>query len=153
MNAKILVGIFVIFFLLGALTMVEARSLRNNNPGNIRFDPNNQWLGQVGVDPDGFVIFSSPYYGFRALSLIWLHYQTRDGLTTLTQMGNRYAPGTPGGYGKGLGEQLGVDPNAPFNVEQNLPALLRAIAVNEEGAAGRLFSSSDIQAGVKATLA
>jgi hypothetical protein len=41
--------------------------IANNNPGNIRWSAANNWDGQIGQDANGFVIFSDPVFGLRAL--------------------------------------------------------------------------------------
>ncbi|BDM23053.1 hypothetical protein KMS_R28100 [Pseudomonas sp. LRP2-20] len=33
--------------------MSKPRDVRNNNPGNIDFNPRNDWQGQIGKEPDG----------------------------------------------------------------------------------------------------
>jgi hypothetical protein len=42
-------------------------TFRNNNPGNIRNNPNFKWVGQIGIDYRGFVIFDTLENGTRAL--------------------------------------------------------------------------------------
>lgn len=40
--------------------------IRNNNPGNLKYNPANAWTGQTGQDSNGFAVFSDPVYGLRA---------------------------------------------------------------------------------------
>lgn len=80
------------------MTALPPRSVRNNNPGNLR----------IGVDWDGlcprermtpdqlgeteFCVFVSPAWGFRALALDLRTKWSRDGLTTIRDIITRYAP-------------------------------------------------------------
>ncbi|WP_347147235.1 hypothetical protein [Proteus vulgaris] len=48
-----------------------ARGERNNNPGNIDYNPRNKWKGLVGIETGvpnpRFCVFESPEYGIRAI--------------------------------------------------------------------------------------
>ena len=68
------------------------RGVRNNNPLNIRAVVGQLWRGQVGIDPDNFVIFADPVYGFRAGLEILTNYFHKDGRTTLEEVITRWAP-------------------------------------------------------------
>ena len=68
------------------------RSERNNNPGNIRLT-SDRWRGQVLPPPDrGFVTFTEPKWGYRALFVILEGYMIRHGLVTIRGIIGRYAP-------------------------------------------------------------
>lgn len=71
----------------------KTRGLRNKNPGNIRFNPNNDWKGQIGQDDKSFVIFSEYKYGIRAISRVLQSYQNR-GVLTVAQIIETWAPAT-----------------------------------------------------------
>lgn len=64
--------------------------MKRNNPLNIRFNSENNWLGQVG-NQGGFVEFQSSYYGRRAAYRLILHY-IKDGCDTLDDILHRFAP-------------------------------------------------------------
>ena len=55
-------------------TQLEQRGVRNNNWLNIRFNPNNDWIGQVGQDEGGFVQFEDPQQGVRAGTILLENY-------------------------------------------------------------------------------
>lgn len=44
------------------------RGIRNNNPGNIKWNSVNNWTGQTGQDEQGFAVFSDAKYGIRAMN-------------------------------------------------------------------------------------
>lgn len=64
---------------------------RNNNPGNIRYNPNNRWRGLTGKDKRGFCIFSDINYGYRAMVILLKRYIS-FGFDTPFRIINRYAP-------------------------------------------------------------
>jgi hypothetical protein len=69
----------------------QARGIRNNNPGNIRWDRYTEWEGMTGADDDGFVIFSEPEYGIRAMTRIFKSY-ARRGITSVADIVSTWAP-------------------------------------------------------------
>lgn len=95
------------------------RSIRNNNPGNIVFDPNNNWQGQVGSDGK-FAIFDSPESGDRAHAKVLENYQKLHGINTIRGAISRFAPPSDGNdtqsYIDNVSKQLGVDPDAPIDL-------------------------------------
>lgn len=75
------------------------RPAKNNNPGNIRCVPNQNWLGALPYGTRGettFVVFTSPDYGIRAMLKILITYMTKRGCTTLKDIIKRYAPAADG---------------------------------------------------------
>lgn len=64
--------------------------MKRNNPLNIRFNSENNWLGQVG-NQGGFVEFQSKYYGMRAAYRLILHY-IKNGCDTVHDILLRFAP-------------------------------------------------------------
>lgn len=62
----------------------------NNNPLNIRYNPQNQWRGQTGQDK-GFCVFKNKAYGFRAGFIILGNY-IKNGINTIEQIVSRWAP-------------------------------------------------------------
>ncbi len=67
------------------------RGIRNNNPGNIRHNPTNDWHGMVGVDKDGFVVFGNPADGIDAMGEIFDSYKRR-GVWMLSDVIRAWAP-------------------------------------------------------------
>lgn len=72
---------------------MSSLGIRQNNPGNIRWNSETKWMGQQ-VDPGekGFVVFTSPYWGIRAMAKVLLNYQLRHGLKTIREFIIRWAP-------------------------------------------------------------
>lgn len=88
----LLLGLSVLMVAISArkLAMLP-RGYRNNNPGNIRFNPANDWIGHIGVDSGGFVIFDKMEHGIRAMGKLIDSYQ-RQGFLSIEQIINRWAP-------------------------------------------------------------
>jgi len=87
--------------------------IQNNNPGNIRWSPLNNWEGQTGKDYRGFVIFSSLYYGVRAMVKLILNYIS-SGSNTITEIVTRYAPPMENNTTSIINfvsDKTGIDPN------------------------------------------
>lgn len=74
-----------------AKTLLVPRGFRNNNPGNIRHNPANQWKGMTGQDSDGFVQFSDARYGIRAIGKIIDSYKRR-GVVMIRHIIEEWAP-------------------------------------------------------------
>lgn len=62
----------------------------NNNPLNIRYNPQNKWQGQTGENK-GFCVFKNKAYGFRAGYKILCNY-IRNGHNTIERIVHRWAP-------------------------------------------------------------
>lgn len=74
---------------------MEPRGLRNNNPGNIRYNVRTEWQGEVrGTQKKDkeFCEFITVAYGYRALILTLQNYRRLHGLKTISQMIRRWAP-------------------------------------------------------------
>lgn len=65
---------------------------RNKNWLNVRYNANNNWLGQVGSDNDGYAQFEHPLYGLRAADRVLLNYKLRHNIDTVEDVVNRFAP-------------------------------------------------------------
>lgn len=65
--------------------------IQNNNPGNIRYNPANNWVGQIGQDYRGFCIFDSLVHGIRAMMKIILN-DLNEGDNTIEKLIYEYAP-------------------------------------------------------------
>lgn len=71
------------------------RGLRNNNPGNIRYNPYVKWQGEVAQEAKrdrSFSEFTNIEYGYRALLKLLRNYRTLHGLQTIEEMISRWAP-------------------------------------------------------------
>jgi hypothetical protein len=126
------------------------RSVRNNNPGNLRNGIRWDGLSTLLSDPD-FCVFASPIWGFRALA-IDLHTAWTRGFDTLDRLITHYAPPSENNtvaYIVSVSTMMGVEMNAPLNLDDDgeLTSLVRAIAVHEAG--GWFFSTSDLTEGIR----
>jgi hypothetical protein len=96
-----------------------ARGLLINNPGNIRAGTD-KWLGMVGV-ADGFVHFSSPSYGVRALARI-IRTKYARGLDSIRAIISSYAPPSENdtdNYVRFMSDWVGVNPDAPLDLNDD----------------------------------
>lgn len=113
------------------------RSERNNNPGNIRLT-SDRWRGQVLPPPDrGFVTFSSPKWGYRALFVVLEGYMLRHGLRTIREIIGRYAPPSENAttaYIRSVCRATGWGPDDPLDpCGRVMQDLARAITLVEGG--------------------
>lgn len=134
---------------------VTARGLRNNNPGNIEYnpDPSQQWQGLDVPPSDGrFCRFVSPDYGFRALGHILINYSDKYGIRTVRGAITRYAPprnatgeieNNTDAYVQAVSNYLGVQADQPLDFRNWLGVLAQAICVHENGSCP--YSSADIE--------
>lgn len=123
------------------------RGIRNNNPGNIDYDPKVQWRGQLGIEiiPPGlsetprFARFDSPENGIRAIGRTLIAYQDLHQCRSPRALIGRWAPPNENdtdAYAADVAAALGVDVDAPVDVHQpaTLAVLARAIIRQENGA-------------------
>ena len=110
------------------------RGMRNNNPLNIKSSTHNMWRGKAG-DVDGFVQFTSPEMGVRAAVKTLKSYR-KKGLTTLTGIINRFAPGSENNtaaYIHSIEQMTGISRNKPLT-NKDFPELIKAMGRIESGA-------------------
>lgn len=146
---KWLVAIILGAVLLTAMKTSEARGIRNNNPGNIRWDKKTQWLGQIGVDDKGFVIFSQPQYGIRAIARTLTNYEKLHGLNTVRGIIGRWAPpkeNITAAYIRSVSSKLGVSPDEPLNLQEIMPVLVSAIIHHENGK--QPYTMTELETGI-----
>lgn len=115
------------------------RGYRNNNPLNIRLSSANIWQGEVSKNTDGiFEQFVSMEYGYRAALKLLRNYITKDGLTTVAQIINKWAPSNENntaGYIQRVCQSTGWVPGKtidPYNVH-DMTDLVYAMALVENG--------------------
>ena len=99
-----------------ALLQAEVpRGTRNNNPLNIRYDPANDWQGQIGKDDDGFAIFETPDHAMRAGDIILGNYDHLHGIDTISDAMERFAPASddndPEAYADFIASRTGMGAN------------------------------------------
>lgn len=133
---------------------LDARGLRNNNPGNIEASKSNPWEGQIGSD-GRFATFATPEHGIRALGKNMLSYQ-RQGYDTVSEIVNRYAPASDGNntdaYIRALCGELGVGENDQLDISnpKTLAALCAGIIKHENGSMP--YSTEQLETGISAAL-
>ncbi|CAG8863168.1 hypothetical protein PS627_00104 [Pseudomonas fluorescens] len=147
---------------------MTARGVRNSNPGNIDFNPRNDWVGQLGLElgvaKPRFARFDSPENGIRALGKLLINYRGKDGMPgvggkgidTVLETVNRWAPTNENNtqaYAAAVAKRLGVKPTDPINIKD--PATLRgmvlSIIIHENG--GNPYKAEVIDEGVRRALA
>ena len=89
------------------------------------------WKGKA-TDVDGFVQFTSPEMGIRAAARTLKSYR-KKGLTTLTGIINRFAPGSENNtesYIHSIEQMIGVNRNVPLK-SADYPRLIKAMGMIE----------------------
>lgn len=146
---------------------VITRGVRNNNPGNIDFNPRNKWEGQLGKEtgPNGrFAVFDTPENGIRALSKLVINYRGKvgeplvghDGIDTVQETINRWAPpgeNNTGAYVAAVAKAVGVKPTESIDIRnpRTLLAITTAIIQHENGYAP--YTPAVVAEGVRRALA
>lgn len=72
--------------------MSQQTGYKNNNWLNVRFNPNNNWVGQTGADDGGYAQFQNPLYGLRAADKVLENYGARHKIDTIKDAITRFAP-------------------------------------------------------------
>lgn len=148
-------------------TIITPRGVRNNNPGNIDYNPRNQWVGQIGIEqgPNGrFAVFDKPENGIRALGKLLLNYRAKDGMPGVGRAGidtplefiSRWAPSNENdtlAYAQAFAKRLGVGVRDSIDIAN--PKVLRAgvlsIIFHENGQ--NPYTDAVIDEGVRRALA
>lgn len=97
------------------------QEIQNNNPGNIRNVSAYTWLGEIGTDYRGFVIFDTLTHGIRAMIKLLRNYGTLYGSDTIREIITRYAPAgapdynNPVLYISQVSEWSGINPDQVIN--------------------------------------
>jgi hypothetical protein len=134
------------------------RGIRNNNPGNIDYNPNTKWQGLVGVeDPPlnggraRFCKFLSPEYGIRALAMTLMAYQGKHNLHTIHDMIGRWAPGNENNtqaYRDKVAKAVGVDENTPIDFDNYQIAYRMVNAIISVECSGYVYPDKVINEGL-----
>ncbi|MFL1391128.1 structural protein [Pseudomonas tritici] len=136
----------------------EIRGVRNRNPGNIDYNPANQWQGQLAPDPTiekRFARFDTPENGIRALCKLLLTYQRKHGLKTVKAIINRWAPSVENdtaAYVRAVEANTGTRPGAEVYLAQPavMAGFVKAIIHHEN--AGYAYPDAVVDEGVRRAL-
>lgn len=133
----------------------QSRGYRNRNPGNIDFNVNNKWIGQVGKETGAngrFAVFDSHENGIRTIAALLTTYYDRHKLDTVTKIINRWAPPVENhtsNYVYGVARDMGVGPDDKLNLKQHahMFGLVKAIIRHELG--GQPYTDTQIDDGLR----
>jgi len=123
-------------------TKQQARGLRNNNPGNIDYNPKNKWQGQVGIETGvpspRFARFKDVTFGIRAIAVLLTTYYDRYDCNTVKKVLNRWAPpveNDTGAYARAVAADIGVTINQAINLHdyEIMRPLVTGIIEHENG--------------------
>jgi hypothetical protein len=114
----------------------NARGLRNNNPGNIRYI-GSPWVGLDTPPTDGaFCRFKEAKYGIRALARTLLTYDEKYKLNTIYDIITRFAPpceNNTDSYIRHVCAELDCRHDEKIGIRPNIFKLTRAIIRHENG--------------------
>jgi hypothetical protein len=115
---------------------MNARGIRNKNPGNLRHGP--KWQGLAGTQPDSaFSTFVDMEHGIRALLINLRTYVQTHNLKTVREIISRWAPANENNtdaYVLVVAESLGVGPDQKIVGDfGQLLGIAKAIARHENG--------------------
>ncbi len=144
--------------------MTTPRGVRNRNPGNIDFNPRNDWQGQIGKEPNGrFAIFDTPENGIRALGKLLINYRGKEGMPgvggkgidTVLETINRWAPSNENdtqAYAAAVAKRIGVRTTDPIDIRNpaTLKGMVVSIIIHENG--GNPYKDQVIDEGVRRAL-
>lgn len=141
------------------MPITQTRGVRNNNPGNIDYNPSNQWQGQIKPDPAierRFARFDTPENGIRALGKLLLTYQRKHGLKTVKAIISRWAPSVENdtaAYVRAVEALTGTRPGADVDLSQLkiMAGFVKAIIHHEN--AGYAYPDTVLAEGVQRALA
>ena len=128
------------------------RGIRNNNPGNIKYD-GTPWQGLGAPPSDGaFCRFIDAKHGIRAMAKLISNYGKKYGLKSIRQIISRWAPANENdteSYVNAVSRELMRTPDEPLNLSnQNLLVLLcKSIIRHENGKCP--YSDEEIREGIE----
>lgn len=125
------------------------RGVRNKNPGNIDYNPRNNWNGQLGKESGAngrFAVFDTAVNGIRAIGKLLLNYRSKTGepgvgkpgIDTVLEFIHRWAPPSEndtGAYVNAVAKAIGVGPIEPIDIrnERVLLIMVTSIIHHENG--------------------
>lgn len=139
--------------------MSVTRGVRNANPGNIDYNPTNNWQGQLKVDKTiepRFCRFDTPENGIRALGKLLQTYQSKYGLTTVEAIINRWAPSTENNtkaYVRSVEKSIGSVPGATVTLKDARTLMLFIKAIIRHENSNYEYPDAILSEGVRRALA
>ncbi|OPB17335.1 structural protein P5 [Pseudomonas fluorescens] len=148
--------------------MTTPRGVRNNNPGNIDYNPRNAWQGQlgleVGVPSPRFARFDTPENGIRALGKLLINYRGKDGMPgvggpgidTVRETITRWAPGNENNteaYIAAVARRLGVNANDVIDVRKMATLRVMVTSIISHECAGFAYPEAVLAEGLRRALA
>lgn len=149
-------------------TITTPRGVRNNNPGNIDYNPRNAWQGQlgleVGVPSPRFARFDTPENGIRALGKLLINYRGKDGMPgvggpgidTVRETITRWAPGNENNteaYIAAVARRLGVNANDVIDVRKMATLRVMVTSIISHECAGFAYPEAVLAEGLRRALA
>ncbi len=148
-------------------TITTPRGVRNNNPGNIDYNPRNAWQGQlgleVGVPSPRFARFDTPENGIRALGKLLINYRGKDGMPgvggpgidTVRETITRWAPGNENNtdaYIAAVARRLGVNANDVIDVRKPVTLGVMVSSIIAHECAGFAYPEAVLAEGLRRVL-
>lgn len=122
------------------------RAVRYNNPGMMR--PGDNWEGMLGIR-DNYIVFKSPEYGYRAMSIDLVN-KIKRGVNTIRSIITAWAPESDNNptsnYIAKVSELTGINPDEKIQ-ETDKKKLLQIIAAMSQFESGKPANWDHIDAG------
>lgn len=149
-------------------TITAPRGVRNNNPGNIDYNPRNAWQGQLGLEAGvpspRFARFDTPENGIRALGKLLINYRGKDGMPgvggpgidTVRETITRWAPGNENNteaYIAAVARRLGVSANDVIDVRKPTTLGVMVASIIGHECAGFAYPEAVLAEGLRRALA
>lgn len=139
----------------GGAMAIKPRGIRNRNPGNIEYNPANNWDGQAGSDGRYAIFDPHPagefVYGARAAAKLLRNYARKYGIRTIAGLITRWAPHSENptdAYIDNVAAAVGAPAYLPIDVEDD--ALLERMLVGmfRQEVGGDFVPLEDIRRGI-----
>lgn len=132
--------------------------MRNNNPGNILYEPSINWDGSIGPstnkDVGKFqVVFDSPEMGMRAAAKLAMNKYNKHGLNTIRKLilaERGWTPNASEAQAANVAKAAGfsLDEQLNLNDPEVLKKVLRGIITQEHGQSSKLYTDDLIDTGI-----
>ncbi len=126
------------------------RGIRNNNPGNLKYNASIKWQGQTGQDAQGFCTFDTMTDGVRAMAIDLKNAQTIHGRNTVYDIVVNYSLTDQDAYVSNVSAALGVDPHDTIDITDptTLYDYMTAAIKQESGELGYLAALPVLSTGI-----